>query len=366
MKFLVAMYFILILQPSLSAQRHATTNSGQKFYILADGAWKYHHSENLDLSLSNSEIPYKPFMTAEMIDQFRIIIKETEIKEILAFMVVDSLNREMDHKKLKISQAKRLNNKLEQRQFEKELKILENKINMSEKLYISATKRVNEARNLRFQEKEEFLKKIKMIAQGLNIQFSENLIQLLPPVISSDQNSVKTVIKKSKIFSTDCKIVKNVIEGKKRIIEMSQENIFNFTPEKLKSYFKDKELMIADAAIIKENNITKLRLHQKLISKDASKNYGHIPYEALMRITLISGKKIDIYSLETSYGEIENYTGHVVYKTDFLLKDGDIKSLADVPLDTIGLMWTSGFETYIIYNVDVIMKQLSCLKKVVN
>ena len=85
-----------------------------------------------------------------------------------------------------------------------------------------------------------------------------------------------------------------------------------------------------------------------------------------MRITLISGKKIDIYSLETSYGEIENYTGHVVYKTDFLLKDGDIKSLADIPLDTIGLMWTSGFETYIIYNIDVIMKQLSCLKKVVN
>ena len=85
-----------------------------------------------------------------------------------------------------------------------------------------------------------------------------------------------------------------------------------------------------------------------------------------MRISLISGKKIDIYSLETSYGEVENYTGNVIYKTDFLLKDSDVKALSEVPVDTIGLMWTSGFESYVLYNIDVIMKQLSCIKRVKN
>ncbi|MBK8053036.1 MAG: hypothetical protein IPK35_07155 [Saprospiraceae bacterium] len=52
----------------------------------------------------------------------------------------------------------------------------------------------------------------------------------------------------------------------------------------------------------------------------------------------------------------------MIYKIDFLLKDSDVKALSEVPVDTIGIMWTSGFESYVIYNIDVIMKQLSCIK----
>jgi hypothetical protein len=366
MKYLLIVTLYVSLYTNMEGQKLMTTKSGQSVYIMSDGTWKYHQSEVAETSITSNELPYKPFMTPELIGQLRSVIKEIELKEVLAFMVLDSLNKEKDHKKMKISQSKRLKNKLEQKQSEKELKTVEKAISLAESNYNSASIKVEEVKKLRLQEYEDYLKDMNIITQELNIPEESNLIlQAANPEVKAPSPEGIT-IKKSKPIPADCIINKDVTEGKNRTLELKKEYLFSYTPEKLKSYFKDKDLMVTDIAVITEKNITKLRLFQKLISKDASKNYGHIPFEALMRISLISGKKIDIYSLETSYGEVENYTGSVIYKTDFLLKDSDVKALSEVPVDTIGIMWTSGFESYAIYNIDVIMKQLSCIKRVIN
>ncbi|MBK8518565.1 MAG: hypothetical protein IPL55_20465 [Saprospiraceae bacterium] len=157
----------------------------------------------------------------------------------------------------------------------------------------------------------------------------------------------------------------NVISGIKTI-EMVPQPLFKYTPVKLKNYFKEKELIVASVSILSENKSKKLRISLKLISKDASKNYGYIPIDGLLRILFISGKKIDLYGLRNARGETELYTGNIVYTADYSLSDDDANALSDIPLDNIGMMWSSGFETYTIYNVDVIMNQLSCLKKLLN
>ena len=42
--------------------------------------------------------------------------------------------------------------------------------------------------------------------------------------------------------------------------------------------------------------------------------------------------------------------------------DGDNKKeLSDKEVDKVGIMWTSGFEEYDIYEVDFITKHLDCL-----
>lgn len=366
MKYLLIVTLYITLCTNMAGQRLLTTKSGQTVYIMSDGTWKYHQSEVTETSITSNEFPYKPFMTPEMIGQLRSVIKEIELKEVLAFMVLDSLNKEIDHKKMKISQSKRLKNKLEQKQFEKELKTVEKAISLAESNYKSASIQVEEVKKLRFEEYDDYHKYMNIITKELNFPQEANLIMQAANPEETPPSPEGMPIKKVRPIPADCFIAKDVTEGKNRTLELKKEYLFSYTPEKLKSYFKDKDLMVTDIAVITEKNLTKLRLFQKFISKDASKNYGHIPYEALMRISLISGKKIDIYSLETSYGEVENYTGNVIYKTDFLLKDSDVKALSEVPVDTIGLMWTSGFESYVLYNIDVIMKQLSCIKRVIN
>ena len=46
------------------------------------------------------------------------------------------------------------------------------------------------------------------------------------------------------------------------------------------------------------------------------------------------------------------------------INNENVKMLSKFPIDKVGIMWTSGFETYDIYNVDLIMNHLSCLKKI--
>lgn len=362
--FLTILIFIIGLQSH--AQRIATTQAGQTIAFLSDGSWQYLPETQVDTIAPSYELPYQSYMTSEMVDQYRSILKEAEYKEILAFVTIDSLSKEIDHKKMKISQSKRLKNKLEQKQHEVELKDIEKQIKTAQSNYKSATANIIEIRKIRSLDLDEYNKKIKKHGLTPALRASSDSSLTIEQELMSTHSESNKPNKKPNNIPFDCNISKDYTEGKNRQIEMAKTPFFAYTPEKLKSYFKDKELMTAEVAVVVENGITKLRLTQKLISKDASKNYGHIPYESLMRITLISGKKVDIYSLDTSYGDVENYTGHVIYKTDFLLKPNDVKSLSDVPVDTIGLMWTSGFETYTIYDVDVVMKQLVCVKKVLN
>ncbi|MBK7634238.1 MAG: hypothetical protein IPJ13_07990 [Saprospiraceae bacterium] len=107
MKYLLIVTLYVSLYTNMEGQKLMTTKSGQSVYIMSDGTWKYYQSEVAETSITSNELPYKPFMTPELIGQLRSVIKEIELKEVLAFMVLDSLNKEKDHKKMKISQSKK-------------------------------------------------------------------------------------------------------------------------------------------------------------------------------------------------------------------------------------------------------------------
>ena len=145
-------------------------------------------------------------------------------------------------------------------------------------------------------------------------------------------------------------------------METNPKFLFNYTPEKLKRYFKDKELMQTKVGVSKVAKQFYLNLTIKIISKDASKNYGIIQEGNMFKINLISGRNIVLNASEDSVSEIESYTGHALYHVKYPISDEDLNLLSKTPLDSIGIMWSSGFELYEIYEVDALMSQVSCIK----
>jgi hypothetical protein len=145
--------------------------------------------------------------------------------------------------------------------------------------------------------------------------------------------------------------------------EVKTQSFFGFTQEKLKPYFKTDDYLNCDANISKVGKKYFLTLKITIRSKDANKNYGALKANENIKIQLINGRSVYGLSINTDEGQIESYTGHTVYTGIYQLDKGDINDLKKHFVDYIGIIWSSGYEQYDIYNVDLLTNQIKCLNK---
>lgn len=82
----------------------------------------------------------------------------------------------------------------------------------------------------------------------------------------------------------------------------------------------------------------------------------------MLRIDLLSGRNVILNAVEESNGIVEQYTGNVLYNVRYQVNREQFDLLFGVPVDSAGIMWSSGFERYTIYEVDALMNQLECFK----
>ena len=82
-----------------------------------------------------------------------------------------------------------------------------------------------------------------------------------------------------------------------------------------------------------------------------------------VRIEFIDGTKIYGTNILQAPGEIEAYTGHTLYSIVYKFDKDEIDMLGKKLVDNIGILWSSGFEEYDVYNVDFLKQQVNCLKK---
>ena len=161
-----------------------------------------------------------------------------------------------------------------------------------------------------------------------------------------------------------CKIayIERDKKGKIKRIETEREPLFGYTHPKLKSYFKEKDFLTCEAQVIMLNNKSYLWLHFTLASKDAIKNYGFIEKNSPIKIQLLDSDIIYVGNTQTANGRLEPYTGYTKYELTIPLDKTNLKHLEKAEIDKIGIMWSSGFEQYEIYNVDLVMNQINCVK----
>jgi len=210
---------------------------------------------------------------------------------------------------------------------------------------------------------------------ALNIQTMRYLILLLffTALSACSKNTVDPITQigqpvKPKMIETakfPCKVIQDGVDQQTGFYkkDIAYEKLFTYTPEKLVGYYKERDFLscYSSVGILDETHY----LYLKFIfdSKDASRAYGSIQKEQEIRISMIDGSQTQLITAVHVNAKPDPKTNRVIYDGIFKMNGSNRKKLKDSELDRIEIIWTSGFETYEIFNVDLLMNQLKCLEK---
>jgi len=357
---------LLVAYHDMSAQRSMETTSGQKIMIFDDGSWEKENKvigeDTLGMLVTDFNPLKAPTIHKYDIDEkhrlaISILREQAQSEEIKNLIALESINKQIAGKELELTQAKLNKNKASIKVINNEISDLRSEFSTLNDVYVKSTAQIYAVEKLKDYKTNSRIGKMKSLAEELNVDIS---------AYTSDRNVTikadETQDAKNEILSTHCNLMKDEMIGKNRLIQTEPELLFEYTPEKLKTYFKTNNLIKTNASIRREGKNFFLHLHISIMSKDAAKNYGFITESSILKIFLINGRTISTKSSVKSSSRIENYTGNTLYDVHYDLSKDDVDHLMKFPLDYIGIMWSSGFEKYDIYQVDVLMHQIHCLK----
>jgi hypothetical protein len=149
----------------------------------------------------------------------------------------------------------------------------------------------------------------------------------------------------------------------KKFYKVKPQLISSFTPERLSGYFKQESFLSIYLGVEKTKETTGINVELVFASADIKTSYGDIPLDGFLRISKVGGKNIFLKPREIIKSSIEVHSGKAIYKGKFYFEnDSDIDKLKSGYIDNVGIMWSSGFEAYPVYEVDFFQKQLSDLE----
>ena len=146
-------------------------------------------------------------------------------------------------------------------------------------------------------------------------------------------------------------------------IEHGPQHLFGHTSEKLKHVLKNKNFLNCNAYLTLLDGDYYLNLDLELATKDASKSYGYIDKNDMVKLTFINGENFIAHSIYRTEGKLEQYSGHTKYEAVYRLQDIKMELIKDLELDKLAIIWSSGYEEYPVYEIDLLQRQLECIKK---
>ncbi len=146
-------------------------------------------------------------------------------------------------------------------------------------------------------------------------------------------------------------------------IEHAPQHLFGHTSEKLKHVLKNKNFLNCNAYLTLLDGDYYLNLDLELATKDASKSYGYIDKNDMVKLTFINGENFIAHSIYRTEGKLEQYSGHTKYEAVYRLQDIKMELIKDLELDKLAIIWSSGYEEYPVYEIDLLQHQLECIKK---
>jgi len=233
--------------------------------------------------------------------------------------------------------------------------------------------------NMRAEESYKLIKKVNEIAkvkEDERLMKINNLISKSAKTLNTDVKLIQTAVANYTFdidninpdqitHGEDCNIVfsgKDESLNKDRI-EHSPQYLFGYTSDKLKHFLKNENFLECRAYLTKLDGDYYLNLDLDLATKDASRNYGFIDKDDMIKLTFINGDNFVANSIYRAEGKLEPYSGHTIYEAVYKLQDIEMELIEDLELDKLAIIWSSGFEEYPIYEIDILQKQLKCLKK---
>nr|MBP7185137.1 hypothetical protein [Saprospiraceae bacterium] len=144
--------------------------------------------------------------------------------------------------------------------------------------------------------------------------------------------------------------------------ETHPELWFAYTEPQLKSLMGKNDFITAKASLTGlSGGIFYLILEIEIASKAAPIEFGVLDKGSALSITLMNGEVIKVANRISDPGKVDAINNKTSYEGNFQLELSQIKDLAKSEVDTVRLVWSSGFEDYDVFNVDLLMNAAQCL-----
>lgn len=160
-----------------------------------------------------------------------------------------------------------------------------------------------------------------------------------------------------------CDVQKDVDDFSKRTkTYVANSILFEYTPKVIRSHIDEKAFLTAYVSSFHIQGRFYFNVMIDVASEKARQTYGYISQGGQLILQLVNG---DVYSLKSTGNSIGTimpsgkFTRYdVAYAVDYKI----INELKKHPLDKIRLVWSTGYEDYPVYNVDVLKDQVICLE----
>lgn len=143
--------------------------------------------------------------------------------------------------------------------------------------------------------------------------------------------------------------------------ELSPSILFTHTDPDLRPYFKDKELITCRGRLSMIGPYMYFTIEFQIASSHSQSNFGALQEGSLLRLKLMNDTYVSLYNLKTNEGRIDPYTGNTIFAAQYAIGKQEMKSLRSSELDKMRVMWSTGFEDYDVYNIDLLISQINCL-----
>lgn len=148
--------------------------------------------------------------------------------------------------------------------------------------------------------------------------------------------------------------------GNKRF-ELQPEVFLTFTDPDLRPYFRDKEMITCRGMLSKLGPYVYLSIEFQIAGSHAQRNFGTLEEGSLLSIKLINGESVSLYNMKAHPGRIDPYTGNTIYTGQYALGKQELKNLSTSEMDTIRVLWSTGYEDYDVFDVDFLINQIQCM-----
>jgi hypothetical protein len=399
---------LIISIPHSKSQKIVNTESGQKILIAKDGSWsivKFNEKINeegvivsdTNTNLDAFEAPNagKHPLTVDQSAQVNNVLKTFKSDEAQLIVNKEFFQKNLDQLIQKRKEAKKDKDADQLANLKELIKITENSLNKTKQDYKKSSKLIASANELLKGNVKNKERAIAKLIQANEMPINKNsgmggsLTQSNVTIQSDDVDSkdASTEVEKIETATTtqnavypktfkvskakhprdkyECELAfdgyDDVLRANKK--EVKTEFFFGHSQEKMKAYFKNDDFITCDANLSKVGRKYYITLKIRVKSKDAKRTYGMLRSKETIRFEMINGDKVYCTSMVQDDGTIEAYTGNTLYTGIYEISKDNIKILKKGYLDNVGIIWSSGYEQYNIFNVDFIKNQLRCLEK---
>ena len=145
--------------------------------------------------------------------------------------------------------------------------------------------------------------------------------------------------------------------------ETVPSRFFAHTDEVMRKAMQDKDFITCDltGTKVEGSRYTYLNMTFTVLSKDIQRSLGFLDRGTPIIFVLVNGRKVTMRTNKTDIGVVDIDKGLTIYKAQLIAES--ITDLTESELDYVRVNWSSGYEDYEVYDVDVLKNLFNCLYK---